>query len=73
MRIVMDRRGTVEGTESMDAKRVMLHCRLPLNEILIDFHDTLKSVSHGYASMDYEPDTSPTATRRATSCAWTCS
>ena len=55
MRIVMDRRGAVEGTESMDSKRVMLHCTLPLNEILIDFHDTLKSVSHGYASMDYEP------------------
>jgi GTP-binding protein LepA len=55
MRIVMDRRGLVEGTETMDAKRVMLHCLLPLNEILIDFHDTLKSVSHGYASMDYEP------------------
>jgi GTP-binding protein LepA len=55
MRIVMDRRGPVEGTETMDARRVMLHCMLPLNEILIDFHDTLKSVSHGYASMDYEP------------------
>ena len=55
MRIVMDRRGVVEGTETIDAKRVMLHCMLPLNEILIDFHDTLKSVSHGYASMDYEP------------------
>lgn len=55
MRIVMDRRGLVEGTETLDAKRVMLHCKLPLNEILIDFHDTLKSVSHGYASMDYEP------------------
>lgn len=55
MRIVMDRRGTVEGTESVDGHRVMLHCILPLNEILIDFHDTLKSVSHGYASMDYEP------------------
>jgi GTP-binding protein LepA len=55
MRIVMDRRGFVESTEAMDSKRVMLHCKLPLNEILIDFHDTLKSVSHGYASMDYEP------------------
>ena len=55
MRIVMDRRGTVEGTETVDGHRVMLHCRLPLNEILLDFHDTLKSVSHGYASMDYEP------------------
>ena len=56
MRIVMDRRGVVEGTETVDGHRVMLHCKLPLNEILIDFHDTLKSVSHGYASMDYEPD-----------------
>ena len=55
MRIVMDRRGLVEGTETVDAHRVMLHCMLPLNEILLDFHDTLKSVSHGYASMDYEP------------------
>ena len=55
MRIVMDRRGSIEGTETLDARRVMLHCVLPLNEILIDFHDTLKSVSHGYASMDYEP------------------
>ena len=55
MRIVMDRRGTLEGTETLDARRVMVNCILPLNEILIDFHDTLKSVSHGYASMDYEP------------------
>jgi len=56
MRIVLDRRGVLEGTETVDGHRVMLHCKLPLNEILIDFHDTLKSVSHGYASMDYEPD-----------------
>ena len=55
MRIVLDRRGVLEGTETVDGHRVMLHCMLPLNEILIDFHDTLKSVSHGYASMDYEP------------------
>ncbi|MEI7901127.1 MAG: translation elongation factor 4 [bacterium] len=55
MRIVLERRGEVKATESLDAKRVILSCLLPLNEILIDFHDMLKSVSHGYASMDYEP------------------
>ena len=55
MRLVMDRRGEMQDTESLDAKRVILTCMLPLNEILIDFHDTLKSVSRGYASMDYEP------------------
>jgi GTP-binding protein LepA len=55
LRLVMDRRGEMQATESVDAKRVMMTCRLPLNEILIDFHDTLKSISRGYASMDYEP------------------
>ena len=54
MQLVMDKRGEVEKTESLDTRRVMLTCRMPLNEILIDFHDRLKSVSHGYASMDYE-------------------
>ncbi len=55
MRIVLERRGEVTATESLDARRVILTCTLPLNEVLIDFHDMLKSVSHGYASMDYEP------------------
>ena len=55
MRLVTERRGEVSATESVDARRVMLTCMLPLNEILIDFHDTLKSISRGYASMDYEP------------------
>jgi GTP-binding protein LepA len=54
MRLVMDRRGEVTKTDSMDTRRVMLTCSLPLNEILVDFHDALKSVSSGYASMDYE-------------------
>jgi len=54
LRIVMDRRGAVEKTETLDTKRVMLTAGMPLNEILIDFHDCLKSVSRGYASMDYE-------------------
>jgi GTP-binding protein LepA len=54
MRIVMERRGNVERTDSLDSKRVILSALMPLNEILVDFHDQLKSVSHGYASMDYE-------------------
>ncbi|HMO05656.1 MAG TPA: translation elongation factor 4 [Kiritimatiellia bacterium] len=54
LQLIMDRRGQVEKTDSIDHKRVMLTCRLPLNEILIDFHDRLKSISRGYASMDYE-------------------
>jgi len=55
MKLIMDRRGEVQKTESLDTTRVMLTCFLPLNEILVDFHDTLKSISSGYASMDYEP------------------
>jgi GTP-binding protein LepA len=54
MKLVMNRRGEVKKTESLDAKRVLFTCRMPLNEILVDFHDQLKSASRGYASMDYE-------------------
>jgi GTP-binding protein LepA len=54
MKLVRDRRGEVTRTESMDTKRVMLTATMPLIEILTDFHDSLKSISRGYASMDYE-------------------
>ena len=52
--IIMEKRGINERTDTLDATRVMLHCILPLNEILVDFNDRLKSVTHGYGSMDYE-------------------
>jgi GTP-binding protein LepA len=54
LRLIMERRGEVTRTESIDTARVMLTCTLPLNEILTDFHDNLKSATKGYASMDYE-------------------
>jgi GTP-binding protein LepA len=52
--LIMEKRGTVEHTETLDTMRVMLRCELPLNEILVDFNDRLKSLTHGYGSMDYE-------------------
>jgi len=54
MSLISEKRGTVENTETLDAKRVMLISMVPLNEILIDFHDRIKSITRGYGSMDYE-------------------
>jgi len=52
--LVMEKRGTCDHTATLDATRVMLECTLPLNEILMDFNDRLKSITRGYGSMDYE-------------------
>jgi GTP-binding protein LepA len=52
--LVMEKRGTCDHTDTLDQNRVMLKCTLPLNEILVDFNDRLKSITHGYGSMDYE-------------------
>jgi len=52
--LIMEKRGICEHTENVDDERVMLHAILPLNEILVDFNDRLKSITKGYGSMDYE-------------------
>jgi GTP-binding protein LepA len=54
MQLIMEKRGEVSHTESLDTKRVMLTTELPLNEILVDFVDKMKSITRGYGSMDYE-------------------
>ncbi len=54
MQLIMDKRGEISHTESLDTKRVMLTTELPLNEILVDFVDKMKSITRGYGSMDYE-------------------
>jgi len=56
MGLISEKRGTVQHTETLDARRVMLTSRIPLSEILIDFHDRIKSITRGYGSMDYEHD-----------------
>jgi GTP-binding protein LepA len=54
MSLVMEKRGEVVNTETIDDSRVMLTSLLPLAEILVDFNDRLKSMTRGYGSMDYE-------------------
>jgi len=56
MGLISEKRGLIHHTETLDARRVMLTCRIPMNEILIDFHDRIKSITRGYGSMDYEPE-----------------
>ena len=51
---LMDKRGQVNNTETLDDRRVLLHTVMPLNEILVDFNDKMKSITRGYGSMDYE-------------------
>src|SRR4029077_10961312 len=54
MGLIADKRGAVDHTETLDSRRVMLTSLIPLNEILIDFHDRIKSITRGFGSMDYE-------------------
>lgn len=52
--LIAEKRGYCDHTETLDESRIMIVCVLPLNEILIDFNDRLKSITRGYGSMDYE-------------------
>ncbi len=54
MQLLMEKRGELENTETIDGDRVLLTGVVPLAEILVDFNDRLKSATKGYGSMDYE-------------------
>jgi GTP-binding protein LepA len=56
MSLATEKRGISEKTETLDATRVILTYRFPMNEIITDFNDRLKSITRGYASFDYEFD-----------------
>jgi GTP-binding protein LepA len=53
LKLVEDKRGKQKGFEYVSSSRVMLTYELPLNEIVLDFYDRLKTISRGYASLDY--------------------
>ncbi len=55
MNLLVGKRGIQEKMDYMNEDRVLLEYALPMNEIVVDFYDTLKSISKGYASFDYEP------------------
>jgi GTP-binding protein LepA len=54
MKLGQERRGEYEGMHYLDTTRVQLEWDFPLGEIILDFYDKLKTVSRGYAAMDYE-------------------
>ena len=54
MALITEKRGVVDHTETLDPRRVILTSTVPLAEILIDFHDRIKSITRGFGSMDYE-------------------
>lgn len=54
MKLVQERKGDYKNTEYLDENRVILHYDIPLVSVLVDFYDNLKSVSSGYASLNYE-------------------
>ncbi|MCL4875660.1 MAG: translation elongation factor 4 [Anaerolineae bacterium] len=54
MELIKKKRGVYKNMEYLDTKRVMIHCEIPLSELIVDFYDRLKSYSRGYASMDYQ-------------------
>jgi GTP-binding protein LepA len=56
MELCQNRRGTFVNMEYLETNRVILHYKLPLNEVIYDFFDALKSKTRGYASLDYELD-----------------
>lgn len=56
MELCREKRGTYKSMDYIDKTRVMISYSIPLNEIIYDFFDKLKSMTRGYASLDYEPE-----------------
>lgn len=54
MNLATEKRGICTKTDTIDARRLLLTYRFPLNEIITDFNDKLKSITRGYGSFDYE-------------------
>ena len=54
LKLCEEKRGVQEGIEYISSDKAIIKYKIPLNEMILDFHDRLKSLSRGYASMDYE-------------------
>lgn len=56
LNIINEKRGALSKTDTIDENHILLHIEMPLNEIIIDFNDRLKSITQGYASFEYTPN-----------------
>ena len=54
LNLIMEKRGECRKTETVDRAHVMMTVELPLHEVVVDFHDKLKTLTRGFGSMDYE-------------------
>ena len=54
LKLLQERRGIQQGLDYLNSKKVLITYQIPMNEMIFDFHDRLKSMTRGYASMDYE-------------------
>lgn len=54
MSLCIEKRGVQKSSTNIDNTRIMIQCFLPLNEIVVDFHDALKSITSGFGSFSYE-------------------
>src|SRR5947207_15352290 len=48
LKLILEKRGQMDKTETLDSRRGMLHCELQLNEILVDFNDRIKCITRAY-------------------------
>src|SRR5437660_11301666 len=54
LQLILEKRGQMDHTETLDSRRAILHCELPLRESVVGFNEQIKAITRGSGSMDQE-------------------